>query len=307
MKRVVLNLCGIKSKGGISIAKNFLKNNKDLDMFILYDNVDLSEIIENKQKELINFPRYLHPFLNLFLSKDTKKIINSSELIIHFGNFGFKTKIKNIIFVQNILPLTSPLSSLRNLILRILYIFSFTISDEIIVQQEHVANLIPKKYSTRVIGSLVNKKVKQNNKGGFVVIIEENHNKNPQFLIKIINQLIELDYRVTVINSSKFSFHKNADIFENPSHNELIDIFKANDTYIHASEYETVGLPIYEALNNGLKVVIPKKDYLSVDSPNIYRYIIGDLDSAIQACLKSADKKSEIEEVPVYIEDWKLT
>ena len=59
--------------------------------------------------------------------------------------------------------------------------------------------------------------------------------------------------------------------------------------------------------HSGLKVVVPKKDYISIENPNIYKYKIGDIESIIQACLDSANKKSEFEEVPIYFEDWKLT
>ena len=306
MERIVLNLCGIKSRGGINIAKNFLEKNNHLDIFILYDNESLNKFIENYKKKLISIPRYLHPFLNLFLSQDTRESINQSDLIIHFGNFGFKSKIKTLTFIQNILPLVSPFSSFRNIFLRLLYIFSFSISDEIIVQQEHVAKHINSK-KTRIIGTLISKKVKQNNEGGFVLIVDDNKNKNPEFLIKLTNKLIELKHEVTVINTSNFTISNSAKVVESPNHDELLNIFKKNQTYIHASEYETVGLPIYEALNIGLKVVVPEKDYLSMENPNIFRYKNGNLESAVQACLNSNNKKSDFEEIPVYVENWGLT
>ena len=306
MERIVLNLCGIKSKGGINIAKNFIKNNNHLDMFILYDNESLNEILENYEKKLISIPRYLHPFLSLFISKETRDSINQSGLIIHFGNFGFKSKIKTLTFIQNILPLVSPFSSFRNLLLRILYIFSFLISDEIIVQQGHVAELIHSK-KTRIIGNLIFKKVKQNNEGGFVVIIEDNKNKNPKFLIQLTDKLIELKHEVTVINTTKFTISNATKVIESPNHDELLNIFKRNQTYVHASEYETVGLPIYEALSSGLKVVVPKKEYLSIENPNIFKFENGNLQSAVEACINSNNKKSNFEEIPVYVENWGLT
>jgi len=94
VKRVVLNLCGIKSKGGINIAKDFIKNNDNLSLFIIFDNEEFYEFIQKYEKKFINIPRYLHPFLSLFIGKETRKKINEHDLIIHFGNFGFKSKIK---------------------------------------------------------------------------------------------------------------------------------------------------------------------------------------------------------------------
>ena len=309
MERIVLNLCGIRSKGGINIAKTFTEENYNNIDLIIYDNEEIPEIIYNFRKIpniFITTPRYLHPFLNLFISKETKEKINQCNVMIHFGNIGFKTKIKNLTFIQNILPLISPYSSFRNFLLRIAYIFSFSLADEVIVQQKHVANLIPSKNKVRIIGSLIYKKVKQNNEGGFVVIIENNKNKNPKFLINIVNHLIELNHDVTLINTSKFIISSKAKVVENPSHEELLGVFKKNHTYIHASKYETVGLPIYEALNNGMKIVVPRKDYLSLENSNIYKYQFRDFDSVIDACLASANKNNKFEKVPIYVEDWKL-
>jgi hypothetical protein len=42
-------------------------------------------------------------------------------------------------------------------------------------------------------------------------------------------------------------------------------------------------------------------------NPNIFRYKNGNLESAIQACLNSNNKKSDFEEIPVYVENWGLT
>ena len=67
MKRVVLNLCGIKSKGGINVAKNFIESNNHLSLFIIFDNEEFDEIIGKSEKKFINIPRYLHPFLGLFI------------------------------------------------------------------------------------------------------------------------------------------------------------------------------------------------------------------------------------------------
>ena len=151
MARVVLNICGVKSKGGLTVLNNFLKNNSNLDLFIIYDNPVLESLVTKYENEFIRVPRYFHPFLNFFINKNTKQKINNCENIIHFGNLAFKTKLKTFTFIQNILPLVAPTNSFRNLFLRIFYSYSFKISDEIIVQQEHVADLIPDQYITKII------------------------------------------------------------------------------------------------------------------------------------------------------------
>ena len=54
MKRVVLNLCGIKSKGGINVAKNFIESNNHLSLFIIFDNEEFDEIIGNTSGAVSN-------------------------------------------------------------------------------------------------------------------------------------------------------------------------------------------------------------------------------------------------------------
>ena len=68
-----------------------------------------NQSLENKHVNFIKLTnkRFLHPFINLIMSSAQKKLIESSDAIVHFGNFGFSTKIKSFVLVQNILPFVS--------------------------------------------------------------------------------------------------------------------------------------------------------------------------------------------------------
>ena len=236
--------------------------------------------------------------------------INTYDYVIHFGNFGFKTNIKSYTLIQNILPLVRPFSSLKNFVLNILYKYTFRISDEIIVQQEHVAKLIPKQYITKIIGSIEIKNIKQSNNLGFVTIYEENKNKNPKFQKELLREISsKYDEKITVVNLSTNNeiYNNNFFILQDLSRNESIEVFKQHSTYIHTSEFETVGLPIYEALESGLNVVIPNLDYVDLTNENIFKYEFGNYASAINACnesIKNLDK--EYCNVPIYYENWNL-
>ena len=91
MKKIVINLCGVKSKGGITVINNFISQNKSNTLYVLYDNSDLDKYIKNFDSKFIDTKRIYHLFLNFFLDKQTLEKINSYDYIIHFGNFGFKT------------------------------------------------------------------------------------------------------------------------------------------------------------------------------------------------------------------------
>ena len=310
MKKIVINLCGVKSKGGITVINNFISQNKSNTLYVLYDNSDLDKYIKNFDSKFIDTKRIYHLFLNFFLDKQTLEKINSYDYIIHFGNFGFKTTIKSYTLIQNILPLVKPLSSLRNFALNLAYKYTFKITDEIIVQQKHVADTIPNQYKTKIIGSFEIKKIKQTENIGFVTIYEEIKNKNPKFQKELLREIAsKFDEKITVINLSTNNeiYENNFNVLEDLDRNELMQVFKSHSTYIHTSEFETVGLPIYEALELGLKVVVPNLEYINLENENIFKYEFGNYSSAINAIDESIKNLEKVYcDVPIYYENWNL-
>ena len=311
MKKIVINLCGVKSKGGITVINNFISQNKNNTLYVLYDNLDLEQYIKNFDNKYIDTKRIYHLFLNFFLDRQTLEKINSYDYIIHFGNFGFKTKIKSYTLIQNILPLAKPFSSLRNFALNLAYKYSFIISDEIIVQQKHVADMVPIQHKTKIIGSIEIKKVKQSENIGFVTIYEEIKNKNPKFQMELLREIAsKFDEKITVINLSTNNelYKNNINVLEDLDRNELMQVFKYHSTYIHTSEFETVGLPIYEALELGLKVVVPNLEYINLKNENIFKYEFGNYSSAINAIDESIKNVEKVYcDVPIYYENWNLS
>jgi len=310
MKKIVINLCGVKSKGGITVINNFISQNKSNTLYVLYDNSDLDKYIKNFDSKFIDTKRIYHLFLNFFLDKQTLEKINSYDYIIHFGNFGFKTTIKSYTLIQNILPLVKPLSSLRNFTLNLAYKYTFKITDEIIVQQKHVADTIPNQYKTKIIGSFEIKNIKQTENIGFVTIYEEIKNKNPKFQKELLREIAsKFDEKITVINLSSNNeiYENNFNVLEDLDRNELMQVFKSHSTYIHTSEFETVGLPIYEALELGLKVVVPNLEYINLENENIFKYEFGNYSSAINAIDESIKNLKKVYcDVPIYYENWNL-
>ena len=310
MKKIVINLCGVKSKGGITVINNYISQNKSNTLYVLYDNSDLDKYIKNFDSKFIDTKRIYHLFLNFFLDKKTLEKINSYDYIIHFGNFGFKTTIKSYTLIQNILPLVKPLSSLRNFALNLAYKYTFKITDEIIVQQKHVADTIPNQYKTKIIGSFEIKRIRQSENIGFVTIYEEIKNKNPKFQKELLREIAsKFDEKITVINLSTNNeiYENNFNVLEDLDRNELMQVFKSHSTYIHTSEFETVGLPIYEALELGLKVVVPNLEYINLENENIFKYEFGNYSSAINAIDESIKNLEKVYcDVPIYYENWNL-
>ena len=83
-KKIVLNVCGVKSLGGLKLFLEsfdfFVESGNKLT--VLYSEVPFYKDLENQFIDsslvkfvFINKKRFVHPYLNLFLNKNTKKII----------------------------------------------------------------------------------------------------------------------------------------------------------------------------------------------------------------------------------------
>jgi hypothetical protein len=128
-KKLVLNACGVKSLGGVKLfVQAFeLLVEAGTEITVLYsENEFYSELknqsLENQYVTFIKLTnkRFLHPFLYLITNKTQRKLINSNDAIVHFGNFGFKTNNKSFVLIQNILPFVS--KDLKNIVLEHLYL-----------------------------------------------------------------------------------------------------------------------------------------------------------------------------------------
>jgi hypothetical protein len=300
-KSIVLNICGVKSLGGqvvVQSALNFIEKS-NYKIILLHDNylLDDLDINSNVQKIKTSLNRYFHPYLNIFLSKKDMSMINESEAIIHFGNFGFKTKNKSYALIQNLLPLK--VKDLKNLILRYFINKSFKDSDHIIYQLDHVAEEIHNQFSNKLIKIGVIEKFANdiNSETGVISIKSLIKNKNSSFMdavlekLKVDNPNLKITKFISEENQKKSTL--------------LLEELPNHSIYLHTSHYETVGLPLYEASSAGLFVVAPDSTYMEhFDFSNSIKYIPGDIESAT-TCIKDAlDAKKEPFYSLKYIEDW---
>ena len=300
-KSIVLNICGVKSLGGQVIVKSALKfiEKSNYKIILLHDNylLDNLDINSTVQKIETSLNRYFHPYLNIFLSKKNMNMINESEAIIHFGNFGFKTRNKSYTLIQNLLPLK--VKDLKNLILRYFINKSFKDSDHIIYQLDHVAEEIHNQFSNKLIKIGVIEKFANdiNSETGVISIKSLIKNKNSSFMdavlekLKVDNPNLKITKFISEENQKKSTL--------------LLEELPNHSIYLHTSHYETVGLPLYEASSAGLFVVAPDSTYMEhFDFSNSIKYIPGDIESAT-TCIKDAlDTKKEPFYSLEYTEDW---
>jgi hypothetical protein len=228
-------------------------------------------------------------------------MINESEAIIHFGNFGFKTRNKSYTLIQNLLPLK--VKDLKNLILRYFINKSFKESNHIIYQLDHVAEEIQNQFSDKLIKIGVIEKFANdiNPETGVISIQSQIKNKNSNFMDAVLKKLKVENPNLKI---TKHISEENQKESENKS-KLLLEEFSSHSIYLHASHYETVGLPLYEASSAGLFVVAADSAYMEhFDISNSIKYIPGDIESAT-TCIKDAlDLKKEPFYSLEYTEDW---
>ena len=311
-KKLVLNACGVKSLGGVKLfVEAFeLLVEAHTEITVLYsENEFFSELknqsLENQYVTFIKLTnkRFLHPFLKLITNKSQRKIIESSDAIVHFGNFGFRTKIKSFVLIQNILPFV--LKDLKNMILRIFISRSIKSSNYVIVQLRHVSELIGQEYENKIIeiGEIEEVTINAKNKSNNVVFFGSKiSNKNYNFMVSVLKS-ISTSNNITVINPPKNITEFNCVYTE--TQDQTLSVMSENEIYFHASEHETVGLPLYEAQNLGLKLIIPDRPYAKYFmSDNVFVYKYNDIESALEKIEIANNLKFKKSTALLYNENW---
>ena len=311
-KKLVLNACGVKSLGGVKLfVKAFeLLVESGAKVIVLYSEEEFYNELKNQslENELITFikltdKRYLHPFLVLIMNTKQRKLIESYDAVIHFGNFGFKTKNKSLVLLQNVLPFVQ--QNLKNVILKYFINRSIKLSEYVIVQLKHMNEIIEKKYRDKIIeiGEIEEVIVDASNKSGKIVFFGSAiPNKNFDFMVKAL-QTISQDSTITVINPPKNIKEFNCVYTE--TQDQTLSVISENEIYLHASEHETVGLPIYEAQNLGLKIIIPKRPYSDYfNYENVFFYEYKNIESAVQKIEEAKNLKLKHSKALLYNENW---
>ena len=311
-KKLVLNACGVKSLGGVKLfVEAFeLLVESGAEVIVLYSEEEFYNELKNQslENELITFikltdKRYLHPFLVLITNIKQRKLIESYDAVIHFGNFGFKTKNKSLVLLQNVLPFVQ--QNLKNVLLKYFINRSIKFSEYVIVQLKHMNEIIEKKYRDKIIeiGEIEEVIVDASNKSGKIVFFGSDiPNKNYDFMVKAL-QTISQNSTITVINPPKNIKEFNCVYTE--TQDQTLSVISENEIYLHASEHETVGLPIYEAQNLGLKIIVPKRPYSEYFKyENVFFYEFKNIESAVQKIEEAKNLKLKHSKALLYNENW---
>ena len=195
--------------------------------------------------------------------------------------------------------------NLKNVLLKYFINRSIKFSEYVIVQLKHMNKIIEKKYRDKIIeiGEIEEVIVNASNKSGKIVFFGSDvPNKNYDFMVKAL-KTISQNSTITVINPPKNIKEFNCVYTE--TQDQTLSVISENEIYLHASEHETVGLPIYEAQNLGLKIIIPKRpysDYFKYE--NVFFYEYKNIDSAVQKIEEAKNLKLKNSKALLYNENW---
>jgi len=181
------------------------------------------------------------------------------------------------------------------------------LSNFILIQLDHLKEDIDKKFHSKIIqiGKTTSSVVEISNKSGNIVFFGSDvANKNYTFMKNVLNQLPNKK-KVTVINPPRDI--ESFNIVNTETHHETLKVLSNNEIYFHASEHETVGLPLYEAQNLGLKVVAPISSYTQYFSPeSVFLYNINDAEDALKKLEEAQSSSIEKIDTLNYSENWKI-
>ena len=114
---------------------------------------------------------------------------------------------------------------------------------------------------------------------------------------------ISYNNQVTIINSVRNI--KEFSCITTSNNAETMKILSENEIYFHASNFETVGLPLYEAQELGLKVVAPSSPYTQYfDKDSTFLYESNNINDAVEKINLAIESKSENIKALNYSENW---
>ena len=86
---------------------------------------------------------------------------------------------------------------------------------------------------------------------------------------------------------------------------ETMQILSENEIYFHASDFETVGLPLYEAQELGLKVVAPTSPYTQYfDKDSTFLYEKNNVEDAVEKINLAIKSEAKNIKALNYSENW---
>lgn len=288
----------IVNSGGFNHLKELLKNypvDKKDEIYVVGSNKLISELkftnpkIKYVSNFFLNSGKLLRLIWQIFLIKSCLKKNNCKKLFVLGGYFFWKGNYKTILLLQNILPLEKKiflednlLSVLKNYTLNILYKFSISRSDGVILLSKYSIRFLgKKKVKYRVIQHGLNKffqrkfKIRKNKKIFNILYVSKYEKyKNHMNLVRACYYLrkININIKLTLIGlkgDKKYNKSKLYEVIENTNskfqnlisvenfkkHSSMKKIYSKYDLHVYASKCESFGFIVLESIASCLPII----------------------------------------------------
>ncbi|QWD70722.1 glycosyltransferase [Polynucleobacter sp. UB-Siik-W21] len=300
MKRIGIIAINIGGGGTLvnlqSLLNEFIRHDIPNQYFIWAESKILSKIPDGKC--IVKIPVDSYKYLWLFWGINKSIDANKIDLILVPGGFFLRKKVATIVYSQNLLPFTNSviikyfpsLNFFRLLLLKFLYIYSFSRANSIVYLSENSKSIISKQYfiknvNNTVIPNGVNEIFIRRNKSGkilkngpnlvvnilYLSRIDEYKNHIPLFnAVMILRARGYIDLRFSCVGPAykksktkllRYMDNKSSDwpswffIKDEIPYEDVAQITSISDLGIFLSECESMPISMIEMMARGLPMV----------------------------------------------------
>ena len=326
---IYVNASNIHIGGGKVILNDFInaaKNFEGIEFVIYVDSRFETHDYIQKNISLIKINKKQRLLVFYFIEKQT----HASDIVVYLTNIPplFKHKCKTILVQSNRFVIEKfPLSGfptktkLRIKVERFLFWLNIKKVDFIIVQSESMSSILQKngilRQKIKIIAYLdntifINKHDKNDSKPDKVFLYvnsddpHKNHNKLIESWCLLAKENIYPKLIITINKKTKLHknietvgkiFSLNIDVNSKLKRPELLNLYNKSTALIYPSLFESYGLPLVEAVQNGLPVLASELDYVrdildpvETFDPNSAKSI----SRAVKRFLKIKDNKTSV-------------
>lgn len=311
-RKLLINATGVGSAGGLVVLEDILatiQDSNDCTVSVLVDSLVQKKIavhwgIPEPRIFQTELPRWVHPLLHRL--NRYRSLATQFDFVLHLGNFAPRFKVKNVVFMQNLLPFEYRSVShipgaytIKDRILNRLIRRSLKAADLVVVQSGHVRKVLQSYTDRDIVVIKPHLPVARFTGGkpgtGIMTITNSIPYKQAAFACEVLNRVKRLkpDLRITVVGVDMSTRFPGITFFKHLARPDMLGLLGQHQALFHASAVETLGLPIVEAQKMGLDVMVPDLDYAHsiCDGPTVFfdpksaedatdkmlKYIAGDL------------------------------
>ena len=292
--KIVIFALNIGGKGTLQVLSSFLRAAEKRGLITEVHTSKFSRTqIQMKDTQTMRFVEYSNSkFLRLYYQVFFGIIHYKSKIFV-FGDIPIFFK-KHTLFIQNKLYFDRRFNSMRIIIGRILISIGVNWTNAILVQTDHMKNIVHSRYQKNIIvcnhpsGRQPISVKKTCNENAILALTSNYVHKNNEIL-RNVSVPVHSSLYVTLDNYNRYI--KNGIYYIGSiTDTTLMSFYKENPILLITSQTESYSLPLVEAMELGLRFVCPNEEYSNqFNSDNKFVYTRGCTASLNQAMQRASE------------------